>query len=1798
MQITPSFLKTKLKAVRRRLHQHSFLSPFRPKKLKRRKTSPNLPRIPYSKFTPSSLIYHLKSQKNPYILITTLAIILILAPAIYFLTKNPKQTEAAWFNDSWMYRKKIIIGNQSSYTLTDIPYITELDTATLITDGKLQSDGDDIRVIDNHGQLVKFQVEQSSLNTSETGIWFEADVQPDSSAIYYVYYGNSSTQGVDFDSDIASVGDGTTVTTNDGFTYTTSTSYGRISDIQKDSVNLGVNGTYRETDSYPGTWWNDRAFTRTLMASGPLFAEVKMSDTAYGHYSSYGTVIHIFDNGFVHNRVYMNYNDSGSEDLYYYLNFDTDTRNSVWIDSSESLINQGTDSGTLYENDLGHSWFGQLWTGSGHYGGNIVYKTGSDWHHGNTSAQASYYQTNFSYSEAYTNESSRNIRFAIFAGDGGVSEMQEKASSYGAHTVNASSEENSPGPIAYWKFDEGYGTTANNSTSTQNINGTIGTSASWKSEDQCINGKCLFIDDSGTSTWQTVIVNDSPALTNHSAITVGIWVKTVSNKNIQQIIYKRQSGGTPTWWSYKLELNSLKPTFYVVNSSGTSVSAQSDIAIELNKWYYLTGVYDGSQVQIHVNSKPADSTPANLTGSILDSDYRLQIGGLDTANTYYFNGFLDDVKIYPYARSADQTKIDYQQGMSALLGHKNQVFMSDGLVGYWKMDEASANTCSGGVNDSCDSSGSGNDGAWNGNATSTTGKFSNSTTFDGIDDYINILDSSNFATIDSNDTITVSAWIYQTAQTNYDRILNTGWANNGAWLLGINTSYKPNFVIKTNDIQYTASDADTISTDSWHHLVGVYDGSYVRLYVDGIAQTPAVCNNCDLDNGSSNIRISDSGTTEGFTGKIDEVRIYNRALSPKEVRDLYNWAPGPVGYWKMDEGMGTSAYDTSGNDNTGTLTNSPSWTQGQYGGGIKFTDNNDYVTFGNPSILNFGNNNNFTIGFWAKTNNTNNKFPIYHGYASNPGYFFYGRTFGITDGTDYSTTASDEEWRDGNWHYITGTVDRDNDIIAYYIDGIQSATASIAGAGNIDSTLNLKLSGYGGLYDWDGSIDDVRIYNYARTPGQIIEDMNADHPIGGSPISSKLLHLNLDQAYGTVAQDSGLNQDNGELLDGATWTTSGKYNHGIDLDGLNDRIQSFTSDPFEYTGNDLTLSIWINPDSGEGTGRIFSKPWNGSGQYNYVFFLNSNDTLTFYLLGATSWSTTTTTTIPEGSWSHVAVTVKEGTNAVKIYKNGNLIKSDTHNITGWTPTSGDSNVSLCIGSLYPYSSGWAGNQDFSLDGQIDEAKIYNTALTEDQIKLDMNQGASSVFGSLSTASDGSTPDNSASRKYCVPGDTSTCNPPVAEWKLDEKTGTSAYDTSENGNTGTLINSPTWKSAAECKQGACLDFNGTDESVSLSSLPSISAPYTIETWIYPQELNRTQTFLSLKGGNSYPVFNLHSNNKLLVYAGSEKYRYGSNVFDSNDLNKWWHIALVVQSSSSLTDWKVYVNGTDDTGASGANTGTYYDPSTSGAISSGNDYFNGQIDAVRIYNYARTPAQIAWDYNRGQPVGYWKLDECQGLTAYDSSGNGNNGTISIGASPTNTSAGTCDSNINTEAWNNGTTGKQNASLDFDGTDDYINLNSINIVGENEGSISAWIKAANWDANRMTIFSSEIGPSWIDLRFVLFSNSNNSLTFSVANGTSSTQDNANTGTILSTDTWYHVVGTYNGSQVKIFVDGIEKDSYNSSIVPGSFTSTKTTIGWHYDNRYWNGQIDDVRIYNYALTDQQIKILHNFGSTIYFSL
>jgi hypothetical protein len=193
------------------------------------------------------------------------------------------------------------------------------------------------------------------------------------------------------------------------------------------------------------------------------------------------------------------------------------------------------------------------------------------------------------------------------------------------------------------------------------------------------------------------------------------------------------------------------------------------------------------------------------------------------------------------------------------------------LVGYWKLDEPNPS-------DACiDSSGNGNKGAPRG-TTIVDGKINRARAFNGRSDYIDI------PTINIPDEITVAAWVYSDnfAQSGFvvtKNPVNTQWA----------LFFEADGFLKWrgagigNTVKCAAP-----SNKTWHHLAGKQKGTTGSLYIDGMlcasATLPAI------GNAPSSINIGRYDTIEFayFAGRIDEVRIYNHALSDVEITQLYS----------------------------------------------------------------------------------------------------------------------------------------------------------------------------------------------------------------------------------------------------------------------------------------------------------------------------------------------------------------------------------------------------------------------------------------------------------------------------------------------------------------------------------------------------------------------------------------------------------------------------------------------------------------------------------------------------------------------------------------------------------------------------------------------------------------------------------------------------------------------------------------------------------------------------------------------
>jgi hypothetical protein len=223
------------------------------------------------------------------------------------------------------------------------------------------------------------------------------------------------------------------------------------------------------------------------------------------------------------------------------------------------------------------------------------------------------------------------------------------------------SEENAPGPIGYWNFDEGYGTTAYDSTGYKN-DGTI-TSATWIKNGK--KGGALSFD--GASDYVNCGSDESLNISTSFSVSVWINLNDTETTSSDPTIIAKYSGTGDGERSWLLSYRNVGSTdkgiaFYVVDSSNNLVpSYRSDWNPSANTWYHVVAVYDSDSqtMRTYVNSLIDKEKISGVPSSIKStSSVDVVIGSIPQ----YFNGQIDDVKIWNRALSADEVKLLYDKG--------------------------------------------------------------------------------------------------------------------------------------------------------------------------------------------------------------------------------------------------------------------------------------------------------------------------------------------------------------------------------------------------------------------------------------------------------------------------------------------------------------------------------------------------------------------------------------------------------------------------------------------------------------------------------------------------------------------------------------------------------------------------------------------------------------------------------------------------------------------------------------------------------------------------------------------------------------------------------------------------------------------------------------------------------------------------------------------------------------------------------------------------------------------------------
>jgi len=554
----------------------------------------------------------------------------------------------------------------------------------------------------------------------------------------------------------------------------------------------------------------------------------------------------------------------------------------------------------------------------------------------------------------------------------------------------------------------------------------------------------------------------------------------------------------------------------ITQSNGTQIKLNGAL-LNTNQWYHVVATYDTSGRQAIYIDGALDVSQNTADGTMRNSTIALEIGRSNNDNGRVWNGFIDEVRVYSRALTASQVKNLYLLGRSGL--NSSQANKSTaGLAGNWTFDADDV----AGVR-AYDRSGNGNTGTMTNGPTLSLGKIGQGLSFDGSNDYV---DLGNSASLQFGGAFTISLWIKtkalnSTQQTSF--ITKSVW-NTSGWIISDNGQWSTNVFFRLHPgssgncgTNMACFSRNLVNDNKWHNITGVNTGSSLLLYLDGVLKDSRTSTGFTV-NTANNATISDSGTP--VNGSMDEVRIYTRALTPSEVKNLYllgrgglnspqtsKLTSGLAGIWTFNgpDVAGVRAYDRSGNGNTGAMTNGPTLSLGKIGQGLNFDGSNDYVDLGNPSALNLASANRFTLSAWVYFTGGND---VEAGIISedfsriNPP----GSTVQYEIGLDMDQAAGGGQsrlavgfyngaWRivrqstsftTNRWIHITGTWDGTTLIL--YRDGVQVTSGAPGGS--------LPSTGVEGFYvgqrhdaigtaNFKGSIDEVRIYNRALTPSEV-----------------------------------------------------------------------------------------------------------------------------------------------------------------------------------------------------------------------------------------------------------------------------------------------------------------------------------------------------------------------------------------------------------------------------------------------------------------------------------------------------------------------------------------------------------------------------------------------------------------------------------------------------------------------------------------------------------------------------------------
>jgi hypothetical protein len=987
-------------------------------------------------------------------------------------------------------------------------------------------------------------------------------------------------------------------------------------------------------------------------------------------------------------------------------------------------------------------------------------------------------------------------------------------------------------------------------------------------------------------------------------------------------------------------------------------------------------------------------------------------------------------------------------------------------------------------------------------------------------------------------------------------------ADGGRWVFGM---------ARSDDGAYGGVDwawsATTAPIGGWNHQSAVYDapGNQLRLYVNGVLSATAA-RTAPPWHAWGPLRIGQTrwesrDNVDPWQGAIDEVQVYDRALTADEVGLAVSRDNVQAGHWRFDEATefgpnpGSTARNAVAGGGMGVLTNGATFsTTGAVNGAVRLDGTDDHVVTSGPVVRT---DQSFSVAAWV-----------------NPRQFTTGgarMTAVSQDGTRYSSfylqynselqrwgfavPSTDDgatQWPGavavnhqpvvGVWTHLAATYDAATRQIQIFVNGELSGAMVLPGpAWHASGPLAIgrgRVDG-GPAQHWPGEIDEVRMYSRVVSAEEIRGIMGRDNVTAGS--------WKLD---GNTTDGSG-NGRNGTTVGDPAWAAGQTSEpNPADLALLLDGDDFVRAPSAVDTNRSFAVAAWVRPDR-VGNNTFLSQ----DGVHTSGFSVTAGADGHWQLHVATADRATPNGdwanggSVQYGVWTHVAAVHSRERQRIELYINGVMVASAAHT-TGFTAQ----------GELQIGRAKWNDTYANKFAGAIDDVLIYNRPLFGDEIVA------------------------MAGRDLTL----------THNWQLDENSGGIAAD-SIGVRRATVSGGATFGPG---RTGNAVRLDGVDDAVSTAGVDlRTDQSLTVSAWVNLTTEDSTATAVSIDGEHT-------SKFRLGHVIDDDTNPFGSWVFEmpgadtqnpqggkaalstlDNEVDTWVHLVGVYDAPTRKL-W-LYVNGVR------VADGTLNNPwPSSGGLQIGRgkvadapaQFWPGSVDDVRLYTgpldkdrisalYRSYPAESPPDQLPAADTGQWKFDENTGTAAADSSGRGRTATLRGGA-----------------GWLGGRNGY---GAQFDGTSGYAETAVPVLNTQRSFSVAAWAylrQAGGRDQAVIGQDGAQVSPFLLQ-----YNAAANRWAAVVARADAAAP---NVVTIASTEPvvegqWAHVAAVYDADlhQVRLYVNGaLSAVQVGVTVLAAPGPLSIGRARWNGANsRHFNGGLDDVRVFGKALTGGEVHKVHD---------